>query len=163
MSEVDRIEAQWQELRKLRAILGAVMDLEKLAPAGDPYDPTSWTATVAASVVAGKEHNRVCVERDAALARIASLERELADWRSRLAMQCGKTLAAMKALEPFAKMATDIDESELGAALHDEGALLVLARTWETPIGNPSVGDLRRAARVHASLSTATTQGDSDA
>lgn len=87
--------------------------------------------------------------RQEARDRIASLERELAEARD--------------ALEPFAKMATDIDESGLGTALHDEGALLALASTWETPIGNPSVGDLRRAARVHASLSTARSEGASGA
>jgi len=49
---------QADALAKLRAILSAVMDVEKAEPTGDPYDPASWTSS-AKSVVAGSEHDRV--------------------------------------------------------------------------------------------------------
>lgn len=61
------------EITKLRAILGAVMDVEKAEPTGDPYDPASW-ASAAKSVVAGSEHERVCAERDSLRASLTRAE-----------------------------------------------------------------------------------------
>ena len=52
-----------------------------------------------------------------------------------------------EALEPFAKLAADIDGDEFGSAL-DDNMLIGVCSSYEVPISNPTIGDLRRAAAL---------------
>lgn len=135
----DALEALEKERGKLRAILSAVMDVEKAEPTGDALDPTSW-ASAAKSVVAGSEHDRVREAMFQAHEALSSLRDEV-----------------LEAIEPFRlhrawarlhswpiDIAGDPCTPVLGEANGEAGIA-----------GEVTVGDFDRIAALHERLSHA--------
>jgi len=101
----------------------------------------------------GRLSNEELVKR---LREEARLNREdfalFAEQYADLVTEAADALATLKrsademreALEPFAKLAADIDDDAFGSVLHD-GMLLGICSSYEVPISNPTIGDLRRA------------------